>query len=592
MYFGPLPAIFRLPIVAATDLLDGRLSAGFMVIVFALTLAAVGVLVWRVRRLVRPDQPVGRTETAVVALFVVLVGIGSPLFFTGSRSWVYHEAARAMAFAVCVVPPDRGPPRRPHPGATHCCSVLTGASALEPRSIGAGPIAALGIVLLVVLVVQIRPGVGVPAWLGRARTAARAGVAPGYRARVAIPIVIFAADNTAKSGTPFSIPFDTQLQNLFDANGGVCSRRTAGRGHSGSDSHPAPPARASRRHPVLRDLPLGRLPDARPTVIGDLLFDQRDYTVGITAPCHCSWPSPSPASSARSAAGHWPSCGYRSWACGAPPISLSFLYVAKRYVGDLLPLVVLGAVAGLPVTLSALDGRSRAVRRGAFVVFSALVVLGVWTGIALVVEYQRNLTPLVPTRSGRSTCAGSPTSQRSSAAAHARWAAAPSSREPGPRDALFVVGAARASTHPTATCGGASNAPRRPGTSAYRPPSPAGRGTVEPLVTSGTGPARWAGGPVPARWDVWCSLCPGAAFGGRRSTSSPDAAAIDVVLDRHLDEMQVSRDGVRVFRDDYDGTSDRFTVGVDPDDPARRFSGALTRFVRLELCGTVVDRSP
>ena len=64
------------------------------------------------------------------------------------------------------------------------------------------------------------------------------------------------------------------------------------------------------------------------------------------------------------------------------------------------------------------------------------------------------------------------------------------------------------------------------------------------------------------------------------------------MLDRHLDEMQVSRDGVRVFHDDYDGTSDRFTVGVDPDNPARRFSGALREPVRPELCRTVVDRSP
>src|SRR4051812_18774535 len=78
-YFPPFPAFLRLPFVAVTDSLDGRLTALSLLLAFVLAISAAGVPTWRVRGLVRGDQPVGTTELVLVALFALLLGVGSPL---------------------------------------------------------------------------------------------------------------------------------------------------------------------------------------------------------------------------------------------------------------------------------------------------------------------------------------------------------------------------------------------------------------------------------------------------------------------------------------------------------------------------------
>ena len=51
MYFGPWPAVLRLPIAAVTDRLDGELTQLSMIGAFAVLLLATSRLLWRVRRL-------------------------------------------------------------------------------------------------------------------------------------------------------------------------------------------------------------------------------------------------------------------------------------------------------------------------------------------------------------------------------------------------------------------------------------------------------------------------------------------------------------------------------------------------------------
>src|SRR3954467_8417238 len=157
-YFPPFPAFLRLPFVAVTDSLDGRLTALSLLLAFVLGITAAGVLTWRVRGLTRGDRPVGGTEAVVVAFFALLVGVGSPLFFTSSRAWVYHEsAAWGMAFAVCafdqIVAFLLGPTGRRLARA----SVFGGCAVLSRAATGAGPLFALGLVLVVVALVAVWP---------------------------------------------------------------------------------------------------------------------------------------------------------------------------------------------------------------------------------------------------------------------------------------------------------------------------------------------------------------------------------------------------------------------------------------------------
>ena len=59
MYFGAVPALLRVPVVAFTDRLDHRLSALSMTTAYAVTMAATGLLGGRIRRLRRgPEAPV------------------------------------------------------------------------------------------------------------------------------------------------------------------------------------------------------------------------------------------------------------------------------------------------------------------------------------------------------------------------------------------------------------------------------------------------------------------------------------------------------------------------------------------------------
>src|SRR5262249_5502073 len=58
MYFGPVPAILRLPVAAFTHALDGRLTQVSMLLAFGVALLYVSRWSWRVRSLVREDAPV------------------------------------------------------------------------------------------------------------------------------------------------------------------------------------------------------------------------------------------------------------------------------------------------------------------------------------------------------------------------------------------------------------------------------------------------------------------------------------------------------------------------------------------------------
>ena len=87
-YFGPTPALLRIPLVA--------LGIGFaattrlwMLLHFASCLVAAYALL---NEAARWQSPAGRMTPWPVAIFTATVGLGSTLFFLGSRAYVYHEA--------------------------------------------------------------------------------------------------------------------------------------------------------------------------------------------------------------------------------------------------------------------------------------------------------------------------------------------------------------------------------------------------------------------------------------------------------------------------------------------------------------------
>ena len=92
MYFGPWPAILRMPFIAFTHELDGRLSRLSMLLAFGVLLAFTARIAWQARLGLRGNAPMGWRSLVATGGFVFVVGGGSTALFLASRAWVYHEA--------------------------------------------------------------------------------------------------------------------------------------------------------------------------------------------------------------------------------------------------------------------------------------------------------------------------------------------------------------------------------------------------------------------------------------------------------------------------------------------------------------------
>lgn len=86
-YFGPTPAVMRLPFVAA-GIGFGSLTRSLMLLDYVGCLIASYLILRHAARLMTGRQP----RAGIVVLFIASVGLGSTLFFLASRAYVYHEA--------------------------------------------------------------------------------------------------------------------------------------------------------------------------------------------------------------------------------------------------------------------------------------------------------------------------------------------------------------------------------------------------------------------------------------------------------------------------------------------------------------------
>jgi hypothetical protein len=89
LYFGPTPAVLRLPFVAL-NLAFGQLSRSFMLAYYVAFLAAAYAVLLHVSQLAGGNRH--RPSRLAVVVFISAIGMGSTLFFLGSRAYIYHEA--------------------------------------------------------------------------------------------------------------------------------------------------------------------------------------------------------------------------------------------------------------------------------------------------------------------------------------------------------------------------------------------------------------------------------------------------------------------------------------------------------------------
>jgi hypothetical protein len=91
-YFGLVPALLRVPLLAFFPSLEGRLNRPIMLLACAVNLLVIYQLLQRVRYLVGFRRLPRVAERVLVALFLLLVGLGTTNLFLGSCAFVYHEA--------------------------------------------------------------------------------------------------------------------------------------------------------------------------------------------------------------------------------------------------------------------------------------------------------------------------------------------------------------------------------------------------------------------------------------------------------------------------------------------------------------------
>ena len=289
IYFGPVPAVVRMPLVAITSRFDGRLTR-----------------VFAAARRAAPDRgadpadgrgspascsatgPAAPGLTFLAAVNVLALATSVPLLLT-SNAWVYHEAilwGAALAVSSFWLLVAHLSTRRTAPlvGA----AVLACLASLTRASVGLGPLVAL---LLLA------------AWrlweLRRARRAAAApeadadGVASAAAraARLAVIVAVaalvltgglYVAVNQARFGTPLRVPYEQQR---FSAGNLARKRSLAANGNSLTSAAFIPTQLLQAARPdALRlrsTFPFVDFPHGQATLIGNAVFEERSATVSL-----------------------------------------------------------------------------------------------------------------------------------------------------------------------------------------------------------------------------------------------------------------------------------------------------------------------
>ena len=413
MYFGPVPAILRMPLLVFTHRFDGRLTQVSMTVAFLLALFFASRLSWRIRELLRNGEPMGRFEVLIASSFIALLGSGSVLLFLGSQAFVYHEdilwgialslGAYESLLAFIVSPSLR---------ALGLAGLFTTMALLTRAPLGLGPLAAIGITLIAAVLARASQ---THWWAGHRTRAISKGAAllgseeplnsaliVGLVLVVAIPVALYAWVNYSKFGTLFGLPAQRQVFTAINAH-----RRAALRANGGSlfGIKFIPSALVQYLRPDAlsfdRLFPWVHFCTTPPLVIGHLLYDELDWSSSI--------PTTMPTFTVLGLVGvttllRRRGAGTRN---GLPPLrvlvcgaavgtvpTLAIAYMANRYLGDLLPVVLLSSLIGLHLLLARADRaqRSRPVK-SVVVVLLLLGVFGLWVNVSLALSYQRLLSP-------------------------------------------------------------------------------------------------------------------------------------------------------------------------------------------------------
>ncbi len=390
LYFGPWPALLRMPVLAVTDRFDGRLTTVSMAVAMAVLAVAAYRLNLVVREIVRGAAGVTRGEIVATAALAVAVLAGPPLWLA-SAAVVYHEAILwGLALTLATLDAAARWILRPTPGRLAAVGVLGALAVSSRQTLGLGIIAGLAAVAVVAWTARLRRRAG--------RTVdPLQGVRPGGVLLVCGVLVIVAAvPNLARFGDPLGPPIERQIaSSTFDDRKAFLEAN--GDTWFGAQFVPTTLLQYSRpdAFEVRGSFPWLDFPAAGPTVVGDVTFDDLEWSssVPVTMPVLVVLAIPGAAwlvGAARRRYGPgvgllllWAGTGVG--AAGAIAIG----YIAHRYLADLMPVVLVPALVGFHVLLRVAPTARPAWRGAGAAALVLLLAAGVWANAALAVENQR-----------------------------------------------------------------------------------------------------------------------------------------------------------------------------------------------------------
>ena len=397
-YFGPLPSILRMPVLALTDSLDGRLSQPSMLLASVLVAVMLTRIGWAARvvgsRGGEPDRPspalVSADWSTALALgtWLLVTMLGSIVVYLVSLPAVYHEALLwGAALSLWAYDSQIRLVVRPSTTRVLMAGVTTFAALLTRASVGVGPLVSLGLLSLWGLwrtIVARRTA---------RRTAARdlsvLGVDAGPLANRwwqlalggMVAVGAYVAVNVARFGLLYQLPLDRQVYSGINAN------RQAVLAENGGSIF------------GLRYIPTTLWQYVRPdnlrvhgwypatdfgppaTVVGDVTFDtiSRSASLTTTTPLLliAAVVGVGALIGGRRVLGPFVAPIIGAFVATVPALAIAF--VAHRYLGDLFPLLVLAAVLGWWWGFDRIRGLPR-IARGAMWV--AVLALGAWSIIA------------------------------------------------------------------------------------------------------------------------------------------------------------------------------------------------------------------
>ena len=377
-YFGIFPSLLRMPVLLVTSRLDGRLTAPSMLLSWVVTGVFSSLLLWRVRILVRGQAVLGRAEAASYGLFAATLGGGSVLIYLSATPFVYNEDfAWSVALTTGSLFTLLGVLERPTWRRVVACGVLVVFTNLDRAPAGYACVIGAGLVAV---------------WfgLGRGGSSNRRWMIP----MLGVAFFAFAvscAVTYAKFGLPVGLPMADQVwaqvnahrRYFLAANGGkafslkflpstlVAYLQPFGIHFTGVFpfiTTPTAPA-ASYAGAVLDQVyPTASVPPTMP-----LLFLLSCWGV-------VSAYRPHPAG--RLALVRIPLLAAAAGIAGV----LLWGYIATRYMGDFMPLLILAGAVGLVDVWRRLQGRSFRSRRLVLGAVAVLAAFSLVANIAIAIE--------------------------------------------------------------------------------------------------------------------------------------------------------------------------------------------------------------